>query len=112
MSTVRVLPHPHLCPDGVTFASKPGQSLCDALLAHGVPLEHACEKVAACATCHVYIRQGGASVPPSNDLEEDQLDSAWALQADSRLACCVKLGDGDLLIEIPKHSRNHAREHG
>jgi len=51
-------------------------------------------------------------VAPSNDLEEDQLDSAWALQADSRLACCVKLGDGDLLIEIPKHSRNHAREHG
>lgn len=112
MSTVRVLPHPHLCPDGVDFESAPGQSLCDALLAHGVPLEHACEKVAACATCHVYVRQGGASVAPSTDLEEDQLDSAWALQADSRLACCVKIGESDLLIEIPKHSRNHAREHG
>ena len=112
MPTVRVLPHPHLCPDGARFESEPGQSLCDALLAHGVPLEHACEKVAACATCHVYVRQGGASLAPSADLEEDQLDAAWALQADSRLACCVRLSDTDLLIEIPKHSRNHAREHG
>jgi len=112
MPTVRVLPHPQLCPTGVNFESRPGQSLCDALLDAGVPLEHACEKVAACATCHVYIRQGGASVAPSTNLEEDQLDSAWALQADSRLACCVKLGEADLLIEIPKHSRNHAREHG
>ncbi|MDD2668459.1 ISC system 2Fe-2S type ferredoxin [Zoogloea sp.] len=112
MTTVRVLPHPHLCPDGVHFESAPGESLCDALLAHGVHLEHACEKVAACATCHVYVRQGGASLAPSADQEEDQLDAAWALQADSRLACCVRLSDTDLLIEIPKHSRNHAREHG
>lgn len=112
MAKVRVLPHPHLCPGGVSFETAPGESLCDALLANGVPLEHACEKVAACATCHVYVRQGGAGIAASGELEEDQLDSAWGLQADSRLACCVRLGEGDLLIEIPRHSRNHAREHG
>ena len=112
MPTVHLLPHPELCPEGRAFEARRGASLCQSLLDAGVAIEPACEMVAACATCHVYIRQGGASVAPSNDLEEDQLDSAWALQADSRLACCVKLGDGDLLIEIPKHSRNHAREHG
>ncbi|NTV10728.1 MAG: ISC system 2Fe-2S type ferredoxin [Zoogloea sp.] len=112
MSIVTVLPHPQLCPDGVSFDAADGQSLCDALLANGVPLEHACEKVAACATCHVYVKDGAASLRPPNDLEEDQLDAAWGLQANSRLACCVKIRSADLVIEIPKHSRNLAREHG
>jgi 2Fe-2S ferredoxin len=104
MSTVRVLPHPHLCPDGVNFESKPGQSLCDALLAHGVPLEHACESGRLRHLPRPYPPVG-ASVAPSTDLEEDQLDSAWALQADQ--PGLREDYEGDLLIEIPKHSRNH-----
>ena len=38
------------------------------------------------------------------------LDKAWGLEAQSRLACQVKVGDEDLTIEIPKYSLNHAAE--
>jgi 2Fe-2S ferredoxin len=110
MSTVTVVPHPDLCPTGVRIKAERGASLCDALLAGGIEIEHACEKVAACATCHVYVRAGNASLNSPSDEEEDQLDSAWGLEASSRLACCVKLGDADITIELPVHTRNHARE--
>lgn len=112
MSVITILPHPQLCPQGARFDAAAGTTLCDALLAQGIAIEHACEKVAACATCHVFIRNGMASLKPPRDDEEDQLDSAWGVEADSRLACCVKIGNGDLLVELPLHSRNHAREHG
>lgn len=47
----------------------------------------------------------------ADDNESDQLDNAWGLEAQSRLACCVKLGNSDITVEFPKHTRNHAREH-
>lgn len=110
MSTITLLPHPDLCPAGTRIEARHGSSLCDALLGAGIEIEHACEKVAACATCHVYVRAGGASLAAPSDEEEDQLDDAWGLEASSRLACCVKLGDSDLTVELPVHTRNHARE--
>jgi 2Fe-2S ferredoxin len=67
--------------------------------------------VAACSTCHVYVREGAASLAEPDDEENDQLDNAWGLQPASRLACCVKVKDADITIEFPKHTRNHAREH-
>ncbi|GBH24268.1 2Fe-2S iron-sulfur cluster-binding protein [Burkholderia vietnamiensis] len=110
MPCVRVLPHPALCPNGHAFDAQRGASLCESLLASGIALEHACAMVAACATCHVYVRAGGASLAPPDDEENDQLDRAWGLDAQSRLACCVSLGNDDLTIELPRHTRNLARE--
>lgn len=110
MSTITLLPHPELCPAGARIDARKGLSLCDALLAAGIEIEHACEKVTACATCHVYIRAGAAGIAPPGEEEEDQLDDAWGLEAESRLACCVKLTDADLTVELPAHTRNHARE--
>ncbi|MDF1484052.1 2Fe-2S iron-sulfur cluster-binding protein [Ramlibacter sp. H39-3-26] len=110
MPRVRILPHPDLCPEGRDFEARRGASLCESLLASDVAIEHACEMVAACATCHVHVREGGASLAPPDDEENDQLDNAWGIDAQSRLACCVKLRDTDLTIEIPLHTRNHARE--
>jgi len=81
------------------------------LLKAGVAIEHACEMVCACSTCHVHVRVGGASLTEPDDEENDQLDNAWGLDAQSRLACCIKLGSSDLTIELPRHTRNHAREH-
>lgn len=107
---VRVLPHPELCPDGVSFEGRTGQKLVDALLAQGVAIEHACEKVCACATCHVHIREGLDALKPADDAEEDQLDDAWGLDAQSRLACCVKLNGAPLVVELPRYTKNHARE--
>jgi 2Fe-2S ferredoxin len=110
MSTITLLPHPDLCPTGLRVEARRGSSLCDALLAAGIEIEHACEKVAACATCHIYVHAGAASLTEPSDEEEDQLDAAWGLQANSRLACCVQLTDADLTVELPTHTRNHARE--
>ena len=107
---VRVLPHAQLCPAGTEFDAQPGRKLVDELLAHGVAIEHACEKVGACATCHVHLRQGAELVAPPGDDEEDQLDGAWGLDAQSRLSCCVRVKGADLVIELPRFSRNHARE--
>jgi 2Fe-2S ferredoxin len=108
---VTVLPHPDLCPEGLQFDGKTGQKLVDALLKQGIEIEHACEKVCACATCHVHIRQGAESLAPADDEEEDQLDDAWGLDAQSRLSCCVKLSGTPLTIELPRYTKNHAREH-
>jgi 2Fe-2S ferredoxin len=55
---VRLLPHAELCPQGLEFDARQGRKLVDELLAHGVAIEHACEKVCACSTCHVHVREG------------------------------------------------------
>lgn len=110
MPTIHLLPHPDLCPQGQSLVVKTGASLCKSLLKAGVEIEHACEMVVACSTCHVYVREGGDSLAEADDEENDQLDHAWGLEAQSRLACCVKLRDTDITVELPRHTRNHARE--
>ena len=107
---ITVLPHPQLCPQGLQFEARRGRKLVDELLAHGVAIEHACEKVGACATCHVHLRVGAEAVHPADDEEEDQLDEAWGLDAQSRLSCCVKVRGPALVIELPRYTKNHARE--
>ncbi len=107
---VTVLPHAELCPQGLEFEARAGRKLVDELLAHGVAIEHACEKVCACATCHVHLRSGAEFVAARDDEEEDQLDAAWGLDAQSRLSCCVRVGGPALVVELPKFTRNHARE--
>ena len=107
---VRVLPHAALCPEGADFEARRGRKLVDELLRHGIAIEHACEKVGACATCHVHVRDGAEHLAPADDEEEDQLDDAWGLDAQSRLSCCVKLRGDTLVIELPRFTRNHARE--
>jgi len=110
MPTIKVLPHPALCPEGAQFDVAPGEILCRALLDHGVDIEHACDMSCACTTCHVVVREGLASLEPSSDEEDDMLDKAWGLTSQSRLSCQVRVDDADLTIEIPKYTINYARE--
>jgi 2Fe-2S ferredoxin len=42
--------------------------------------------------------------------EEDLLDRAWGLEANSRLSCQAILAQQDLTVEIPKYSINYAKE--
>jgi 2Fe-2S ferredoxin len=107
---VAVRAHPQLCPDGVVFTARQGRLLVDELLAAGIAIEHACEKVCACATCHVHVRAGADALASADDEEEDQLDEAWGLDSQSRLACCVKVRGASLEIELPQYTKNHARE--
>jgi ferredoxin, 2Fe-2S len=111
MTQVTLLPHPDTCPEGLVLEIKSGKILCDALLAAGVEIEHACDGVSACSTCHVIVREGFASLSPAEEEEEDQLDKAWGLTAVSRLSCQIKVGTTPLTIELPRYSLNHAREH-
>ena len=110
MPVIRVLAHESLCPDGTRFEVPQGTMLCKALLEHGVDIEHACEMSCACTTCHVIIREGLSSLDPATEDEDDMLDKAWGLTAQSRLSCQVQLGQQDLVVEIPKYTVNHARE--
>ncbi len=107
---VTVLPHPQLCPQGIVFEARRGRKLVDELLGQGIAIEHACEKVCACATCHVHLRDGAQFVKAADDEEEDQLDQAWGLDAHSRLSCCVRVAGPALVVELPAFTRNHARE--
>jgi ferredoxin, 2Fe-2S len=110
MTKITILPHEEFCPQGRTFVGDPQKSLCDNLLDNGIEIEHACEKVCACTTCHVIIRQGFASLEASEEKEDDLLDKAWGLEPQSRLSCQTKLGDQDLVIEIPKYTVNMVKE--
>ena len=110
MTLIRVLPHPDICPEGAVVEAPVGQSICRALLDHGVEIEHACELSCACTTCHVIVREGFESLPPSSDEEDDLLDRAWGLTARSRLSCQAKLGNRDVVIEIPRYSINQVKE--
>lgn len=110
MTQIIVLPHEELCPKGTLIDAAPGTSLCDALLEHGIEIEHACEKSCACTTCHVIVREGFDSLAEASELEEDMLDKAWGLEPKSRLSCQAIVGDTDLVVEIPKYSINMAKE--
>lgn len=110
MPQIVFLPHPVLCPEGAVIEAPVGQSLCDVMLANDINIEHACEKSCACTTCHVLVREGFNSLSDADEDEEDQLDKAWGLEAVSRLSCQAKVGDVDLVIELPKYTINHASE--
>lgn len=110
MPQIVVLPHEVLCPDGAVLEVAAGVSVCDALLENDIEVEHACEKSCACTTCHVIVREGFQSLNEAEDKEEDLLDMAWGLEAQSRLSCQAIVASENLVVEIPKYTINHARE--
>ena len=110
MPTIKVLPHHEYAPAGAEIQANAGDSICEALVEHGIEIDHACGMSCACTTCHVIVREGGASLPPPDEDEEDLLDRAWGLEPQSRLSCQAIVGRTDLTIEIPRYSINHAKE--
>ncbi|MBL0086425.1 MAG: ISC system 2Fe-2S type ferredoxin [Ideonella sp.] len=111
MPVIKILPHAEYCPEGTSIEAPRGTSICEALLEHGIAIEHACEMSCACTTCHVIVRDGFDSLGEADESEEDLLDRAWGLEAQSRLSCQAILAGSDVTIEIPKYTINHAREH-
>jgi len=110
MPQIIFLPHEEICPEGAVIEAETGITICDAALANGIEIEHACEKSCACTTCHVVIREGFDNLDESTELEDDLLDKAWGLEPDSRLSCQAKVGTEDLVIEIPKYTINMVSE--
>jgi 2Fe-2S ferredoxin len=99
---------PDLLPFGET--GLPG-SVLDIAMAHGIEIDHACGGVSACSTCHVIVKEGGASCNEAEDYELDMLDNAPGNSVNSRLSCqACPNGSVDLVVEIPGWNRNLARE--
>jgi 2Fe-2S ferredoxin len=107
---IKVLPHAEYCPAGAEIDAQVGDSICEVLLENGIKIEHACDMSKACTTCHVVVRQGFDSLGEADEAEEDLLDRAWGLEAQSRLSCQAIVMAQDLVVEIPKYSINHAKE--
>lgn len=110
MTQIIILPHEELCPEGAAIEVNKGTSVCDALLDNDIDIDHACDKVCACTTCHVIVREGYDSLNTAEEDEEDLLDKAWGLEPNSRLSCQSIVSDTDLVVEIPKYSINMAKE--
>jgi len=71
---------------------------------HGAKVGSACGGVCACSSCHVYVREGLASLSEMEEAEEDRLDMGFDVRPSSRLACQCVVQDADLLVEITQES--------
>ena len=80
MPQIVILPHPVFCPDGAVLDAPSGKSVCDVMLENDIEIEHACDRVCACTTCHVIVREGFESLNEQEEKEEDMLDKAWGLE--------------------------------
>lgn len=110
MPQIIFLPHEVLCPDGRVVEANKGESILDVALKHDIDIEHACDMSCACTTCHVILREGFETLVEADELEEDLLDKAWGLEAESRLSCQAIVEDEDLVVEIPRYTINQVSE--
>jgi 2Fe-2S ferredoxin len=93
-------------PDGIQVDVPVGTSILDASRLGGAQVGSACGGVCACSTCHVYVKQGLNALSVANDREEDIMDKAFDVRANSRLGCQSKiLRDVTVVCEISRESR-------
>lgn len=110
MPQIVFLPNEEHCPEGAVVEAQSGETIIEAALRNGIEIEHACEMSCACTTCHVIVREGFGSLEPSDELEDDMLDKAWGLEPESRLSCQARVGDEDLVVELPRYTINQVSE--
>ena len=110
MARITILPHEEYCPQGATIEAPAGTTICQALLDNHIEIEHACDMVCACTTCHVIVREGGESLNDIEEGEDDMLDRAWGLTPQSRLSCQARVAGERLVVEVPRYTINYAKE--
>jgi 2Fe-2S ferredoxin len=82
-----------------------GSTLLQASVAAHAPEGSACGGVCACSTCHVYVKQGADLLSEAEDEEQDILDKAFDVRAQSRLGCQAKIQkEGVIEVEITRES--------
>ena len=89
-----------------TVEVAPGTTLLQAAQKAGAQVGFACGGKCACSTCHVYVREGAASLSDIEEREEDILDKAFDVRPSSRLSCQSKIGDAELVCELTRESRS------
>ncbi len=93
-------------PDGIEVDVPIGTTILDASRAGGAQVGSACGGVCGCSTCHVYVKEGIDALSAASDREEDIMDKAFDVRANSRLGCQSKiLRDVSLICEISRESR-------
>jgi 2Fe-2S ferredoxin len=97
-------PHGKQSTGPLTIDAKKGLSILEIAEEGGARVGHACGGNLACSTCHVYVEQGLESLPEVLDKENDCMDKAFDVRAESRLGCQCKLGDEDVVVEISEES--------
>ncbi|WP_163381112.1 2Fe-2S iron-sulfur cluster-binding protein [Cyclobacterium sp. SYSU L10401] len=70
-----------------------GLSLMEVLKASEYPVLATCGGMALCATCHVEILAGKASLGEATDVELDQLEALPEFYPTSRLACQIRISE-------------------
>ena len=82
-----------------------GSSVLEASKTIGAPEGDACGGVCACSTCHVYVVKGRELLSGAEEDEEDILDKAFDVRANSRLGCQAKIvREGEIECEISRES--------
>ena len=84
-----------------------GMTLMEAAVKNSVPgIDADCGGACACATCHIYLRDGWAEKTGSREeMEEDMLDFAYEPDATrSRLTCQIRVTDelDGLKVQMPE----------
>jgi 2Fe-2S ferredoxin len=94
-------------PDGIEIDVPVGTSILEASNKAHSQVGSACGGVCACSTCHVYVKQGLDDLSEAKDREEDILDKAFDVKANSRLGCQSKIESEDavIVVEISRESR-------
>jgi len=88
----------------LTIDCKNGISILDAAEECGARVGHACGGNLACSTCHVWVQTGLDSLPEVTEKENDIMDKAFDVRAESRLGCQARLGGDDVVVEITQES--------
>lgn len=85
-------------PEGINL------NLMEVLRASEYPIEATCGGMALCATCYVEVIKGRENLDDPTEAELDMLDTLPSANAQSRLACQIKVGDKlqDLVFLVGK----------
>ena len=85
--------------------AEPGMTVMEAAVKHGIAgIAAECGGACACATCHVYVDDAWREATGTPEqMEEDMLDFAFDVKAQSRLSCQIKVKDelDGLVVHVP-----------
>ncbi|KXX60424.1 2Fe-2S iron-sulfur cluster-binding protein [Rhodococcus sp. LB1] len=86
--------------------ARPGQTVMQVAIAADIDgIVGECGGNAMCATCHVYVEEGGAALSALEPEEDEMLQCAASpRQINSRLSCQIVLDDAvdGLVVRLPK----------
>jgi ferredoxin, 2Fe-2S len=84
----------------VTVTARKGDTLLDAALDNGVLMPHECGGNCSCTTCHVVVLEGGDRLSPTEEPEDERLDTTDYRTKDSRLGCQALLKGGHVTVRL------------